>query len=115
MAFPNSADTMPTCEDQEDHVAMSTAAARRASDVLALVEQVVAIELLAATRAIRARRAQGGGALGRGTAAAYERLDALVGAATPAEDIARLAGAVRDGTLVEGVITAVGPFGGADV
>ena len=48
LAMPCSVDSLPTCEDQEDHVAMSTTAARRAEEVLRNCEQVIAIELLAA-------------------------------------------------------------------
>ncbi|MEQ1566394.1 MAG: aromatic amino acid lyase [Myxococcota bacterium] len=110
LAFPNAADTIPTCEDQEDHVAMSTSAARRAHDVLQLVEQVVAIELLAATRAIRMRTRGVAKRLGAGTGPAFTRLDGTIAGELPADDIARVVELVRDGSLVRDVERAVGPL-----
>ncbi len=58
LGWPASLDSIPTCEDQEDHVAMSTTAARRAADVVALAQHVVDIELLAAHRAMQWRLAE---------------------------------------------------------
>jgi histidine ammonia-lyase len=58
LGWPSSLDSIPTCEDQEDHVAMSTTAARRAAEVVALAQHVVDIELLAAHRAMRWRQAE---------------------------------------------------------
>jgi histidine ammonia-lyase len=109
-AFPASADTIPTCEDQEDHVAMSTAAAHRADEVLRLVEPVVAIELLAAVRALRMRLKAGPARLGDGTGAAFRRLHDELGAEAPAEDIAVILGAMRDGSLLDCVHEAAGPL-----
>lgn len=100
LAFPSSADTMPTCEDQEDHVAMSTTAARRANDVLRLAERVVAIELLCATRGIRMRQRQQGARLGLGTSPVFAAIEGAMGGETPADDIARIVALVRDGSLV---------------
>jgi histidine ammonia-lyase len=50
-----SLDSIPTCEDQEDHVAMSTTAARRAAEVVQNVTWVICIELVAAARALSCR------------------------------------------------------------
>ena len=70
LAMPCSVDTLPTCEDQEDHVAMSTVAARRAETVLRNAEQVVAIELLGAAKGLWVRCSNRADAqLGEGTAA----------------------------------------------
>ena len=52
LGWPASADSIPTCEDQEDHIAMSTVAARRARNVLENAKRVVAIELLSASQAL---------------------------------------------------------------
>ncbi len=52
LGWPASADSIPTCEDQEDHIAMSTVAARRARTVLENSKRVVAIELLSASQAL---------------------------------------------------------------
>lgn len=101
LAFPSSADSIPTCEDQEDHVAMSTTAARRADDVLRLAEQVVAIEVLCAVRGIRMRRRSFDGfRLGAGTGPVFALLEPRLGSDAPADDIAVVLGHLRDGSLV---------------
>jgi len=53
LSLPASADSIPTCEDQEDFVAMSTTAARRASEVLVHARRVVAIETVVAARSLQ--------------------------------------------------------------
>ncbi len=55
LAWPMSVDSIPTCEDQEDHVAMSTTAAWRFWEVVQNSRRVVAVELLCASRALRFR------------------------------------------------------------
>jgi histidine ammonia-lyase len=55
LAWPASVDSIPTCEDQEDHIAMSTVASRRTKDVLTNSLKVVAIELLSAAHALQFR------------------------------------------------------------
>ena len=55
LAWPASVDSIPTCEDQEDHIAMSTVASRRARDVLRNATKVVAIELLSSAQALSFR------------------------------------------------------------
>ncbi len=69
LAWPASVDSIPTCEDQEDHVAMSTTAAWRLREVVANSQRVVAIELVCAASALRYRLGEGAARLGRGTAA----------------------------------------------
>lgn len=54
-AWPASSDSIPTCEDQEDFVAMATTAARRARDAVGLASRVVGIELLCAAHGVRLR------------------------------------------------------------
>lgn len=104
LAFPSTADTVPTCEDQEDHTAMSTTAARRTTEVLDMARSVVAIELLCAAHAVRLR---GSSPLGRGTARAMEILLPLVDRETPADAIAAVAAALTDGSLLAGVRSAL--------
>ncbi len=118
LAWPASVDSIPTCEDQEDHVAMSTTAARRAAQVVENTRNVVAIELLAAAHGLWWRQAEEGASrLGRGTAAALARVEAAIGRGgleTPSEDIARLAEIIADGSLVADAEAAVGPLRGVD-
>jgi histidine ammonia-lyase len=55
LAHPASVDSLPTSANQEDHVSMSTFAARRLSDMAANSAGIVAIELLAAAQGIDLR------------------------------------------------------------
>ena len=69
LALPASVDSIPTCEDQEDHIAMSTVAARRARSVLRNATKVVAIELMSSAKALSFRLDENHAAsLGQGVA-----------------------------------------------
>ncbi|HUP45427.1 MAG TPA: histidine ammonia-lyase [Thermoanaerobaculia bacterium] len=59
LAHPASVDSIPTGANSEDHVAMSTHAARKLRSVIANVEAVLAIELLCAAQAVEWRVAFG--------------------------------------------------------
>jgi histidine ammonia-lyase len=52
LAHPASVDSLPTSANQEDHVSMSTFAARRLADMAANSATIVAIELLAAAQGV---------------------------------------------------------------
>ena len=93
LGWPSSLDSIPTCEDQEDHVAMSTTASRRAADVVALAQRVVDIELMAAEHALRWRLEEEPGLrLGRGTAVAHEHLSGILyGSDVPSDALAAVA------------------------
>jgi len=102
LGWPASIDSIPTCEDQEDHVAMSTTAARRASRVLDNATRVVAIEMLAAVRALEFRTLEAPGLqLGAGTTEGLRRarlvLDGLGGVVTPSVAIEALAAWIHNG------------------
>jgi len=115
LAWPASVDSIPTCEDQEDHVAMATTAARRAREVVANSERVVAIELRCAAEGLRWRLRQDSDVrLGHGTAAALEAVEALIGDSrrTASEDVERLATAIRQGALLHKVQATVGELAG---
>lgn len=116
LAWPSSADSIPTCEDQEDHVAMATTAARRAADVLSRTRTVVAIEVLTAAHALWWRLDHEQGVrLGRGTAKALEAVEAELGGRrgpVPADDIARLDRMIARGDLWRAVKAEVGPLPG---
>ncbi|MCP4806818.1 MAG: aromatic amino acid lyase [Proteobacteria bacterium] len=109
LGFPASVDSIPTCEDQEDHVAMSTTASRRAAEVVENAQRVVAIELLCAHRALSHRlEAEPGMTLGAGTYPAWQALsEALEGATheTPAELVRRIEPLVA-GPALEDVVEA---------
>lgn len=56
LAHPATVDSIPTCENTEDHVSMGTIASRQAREILHNVELVVAIECLTAFQALHFRR-----------------------------------------------------------
>jgi histidine ammonia-lyase len=114
LAWPCTADSIPTCEDQEDHVAMSTTAARRAARVLGNARRVICIELLAATYALRVRRDEHPDrAMGEGVAAAFGVLHDMLeaeGTGIVSEDLVRIEACLVDGRLREAVTAATGPL-----
>ena len=80
LAHPASVDSIPTSENQEDHVSMGLIAARKARRILHNVQNLVAIETLCATQGIHlsARYASTNLTrfpLGKGTAAAFAYLE----------------------------------------
>ncbi len=109
LAHPASADSIPTSANQEDHVSMGAAAARKAATVVAHLEQIVAIELLCAAQALEFR---GAAAMGHGTAAGYaavrEAISVLDDDRVLAPDIEAATVLVRSGRLLEAVERAVG-------
>jgi len=66
VAHPAAVDSIPTCEDQEDHVSMSPIAARGARRIVDNAGYVLAAEMLCAARALSFRREQDGVAVGEG-------------------------------------------------
>jgi histidine ammonia-lyase len=56
LSHPASVDTIPTSANQEDHVSMSTTAARKASMILKNIEKILAIELLCAAQGMEFHR-----------------------------------------------------------
>jgi histidine ammonia-lyase len=55
LAHPASIDSIPTCENQEDHVSMAPIAARKAQQILENIYKILAIELLFAAQALDLR------------------------------------------------------------
>jgi len=109
LSHPASVDSIPTSAGQEDHVSMGNAAGVKAWQVLANVERVLAIELLAGVQGIEFLAPLQPGV---GVRAARE----LVRTLSPrlrddrqlSGDIEAVAAAVRDGSLVEAVEAEVG-------
>jgi len=105
LAHPDSVDSIPTCEDQEDHVSMSANAALHARQVVWNVEHVVAIELLCAAQAVDlALAGRPGARLGQGTAAVQrairERVPFLEKDRFLQPDMEALAGMVHSGEIL---------------
>ena len=77
LAHPASVDSIPTSANQEDHVSMGPIAAREATAVVANVEQVLALEALAAAQGLDFRL-QGGLRPGAGVAHAHATVREVV-------------------------------------
>jgi histidine ammonia-lyase len=106
LVHPATADTIPTSANQEDHVSMGSIAALHARDVLANVEQVLAIELLCAAQALDLRiELLDGLRPGDGVAEALGRVRARVARLDvdrePGPDLAAAVSLVREGTLAD--------------
>jgi histidine ammonia-lyase len=71
LAAPASVDSIPTDANKEDHVSMGMTAARQARDAVALLETVLALELLAAAQGLDFLRPL---RPGRGVEAAHARI-----------------------------------------
>lgn len=74
-AVPASVDSIPTDANREDHVAMGVAAARKARESVALLEKVLALELVTAGQALEFLKPL---RPGRGVERAYDRLREVV-------------------------------------
>lgn len=100
LAHPASVDSVSTCANQEDHVSMGLAAARKARQAVACLEQVVAAELLCAAEGLEYRRPlKSGAAVELAHARIRERVARLGEDRALGPDLARLVDLVRDGTL----------------
>ena len=101
LAQPVSIDSIPTSDNQEDHVSMGMTAALMALDALTRLEKIVAIELLCAVQAIDCDP----GEPGQVTAGLYEEVRARVATLAadrpPADDLAAVLPLVADGTVAE--------------
>lgn len=101
LAHPASVDSVPTSASQEDHVSMGLACARKARRAVALLETVVAAELLAAAQGLEFRRPlRAGVGVEQLHALVREEVAPLEGDRAPAPDLERLRVRVREGALV---------------
>ncbi len=109
LAHPASVDSIPTSAGQEDHVSMGNAAGLKALQVLANVEHVLAIELLAGAQAVEFLAPL---EPGRGVTAARAFVRTLSARLEDdrslSADIERVAASVRDGRVVAAVEAEVG-------
>ncbi len=78
LAHPASVDSIPSSANREDHVSMSTIAARKAAQIVANVRKIIAIELLCAVQGLWLRLEQSPDArIGTGTARILETVSGL--------------------------------------
>lgn len=120
LAHPASVDSIPSCENQEDHVSMAPIGARKARQILENVQKIVAIELLYAAQALDFRlnneqqKTDSGPErlFGKGSAAAYRLIRnhiPFIEKDRPIyRDIERMLELVRGGAVLEAVERAVG-------
>ena len=109
LCHPASVDSIPTSAGQEDHVSMGNAAGLKAWQVLANVEHALAIELLAATQAVEFLAPLEPGVGTRVAHAFVRSLSPRLADDRPlAGDIAAVATAIRDGSLLAAVEGEVG-------
>ena len=100
LAHPASVDSVTTSANQEDHVSMGLAAARKARQAVACLEHVVAAELLCAAQGLEFRRPlRSGAAVERAHEAIRARVAPLHDDRELGPDLDALAGLVREGVL----------------
>jgi histidine ammonia-lyase len=109
LAVPAAVDSLPTSAMQEDHVSMGWGAARKLRNAIANLQRIVAIELIAAARALELRAPLRPAA---GTDAARAAVRELVPGFGPDRHIAPelrvVAAAVADGRLLGEIEATVG-------
>lgn len=109
LAHPASVDSIPTSAGQEDHVSMGNAAGLKAWQVVANVERVLAIELLASAQGVEFLAPLEPGAGARALHDTVRELSPrLRDDRSLAPDIEAVATAIRDGSVVAALESAVG-------
>jgi histidine ammonia-lyase len=110
-AFPASVDSIPTSANREDHVSMSTTAARKCRFVIGNTARVLACELLCAAQGLEFHRPL---KAGRGAEAAYQHLREYVRPLgrdrTLHRDLEVVERLIRSGSLLAAVEAVCGPF-----
>jgi histidine ammonia-lyase len=108
-SFPASVDSIPTSANREDHVSMSTLAARKCRTVVTNAVRVLACEVLCAAQGLEFHRPL---KAGRGAEAAYhcvrEHVRPLGRDRTLHRDLEAVERLIRSGTLLAAVEEAVG-------
>jgi histidine ammonia-lyase len=111
LAFPASVDSIPTSANREDHVAMSTHAARKARGVVQNATRVLACELLCAAQGLDFQQPL---RPGRGAKAAYDHIRASVRPLgrdrTLHRDLESVERLIVSGSLLAAVVAVCGPL-----
>jgi histidine ammonia-lyase len=98
LAHPASVDSVPTSANQEDHISMGMAAARKLTRAVGCLEYVAAVELLAGAQGLEYRRPLRGGAGVEAAHAAVREVAApLEGDRSLSDELEALATAIRQG------------------
>ena len=97
LAHPVSIDSIPTSDNQEDHVSMGMTGAMMALDAVERLEKVVAIELLCACQALDCDPGRPGAAVASLHGAVRELVAPLAHDRPPGDDLVAVHGLVRAG------------------
>ena len=109
LCHPASVDSIPTSAGQEDHVSMGNASGLKALQVVANAERALAIELLAGAQGIEFLAPLEPGPGVRATHDAVRELsERLRDDRSLAEDIERVADAIRDGSIIAAAEAEIG-------
>jgi len=108
LAHPVSTDSIPTSDNQEDHVSMGMTGALMTLDAIPRLERIVGYELLCACQAIDCDPGPPGRVVGALHAAVRERVAPLVEDRPPAHDLAALLDLVTGGGAAGLLATADG-------
>ena len=104
LAHPAGVDSIPTSAGQEDHVSMGPIAGRHAVDIIRNVEQIIAIEMLAAAQGIDF---QAGLKPGKATGAAWREIRKHIAHLDDDRvmyvDMEKMLGLIKDGTILKAV------------
>ena len=99
LAHPVSLDTIPTSDNQEDHVSMGMTAALLSLEACRRAETVLAIEILCSAQGLETGARRPGGGVRRLHALVRERVSALEADRPPAPDIEGVRALVASGAL----------------
>lgn len=101
LAYPVSTDTIPTSDNQEDHVSMGMTGGLMALDCIPRIEQILAYEVLCSCQAFDLEPSAAPGAAARAIHAEVRRhVPTLTEDRSPADDLEPVLGLIRDGLLV---------------
>ncbi len=100
LAHPVSVDSIPTSDNQEDHVSMGMTAALMALDAIDRLQRVVAIELMCACQALDCDPGVPGATVAALHAAVRELVTPLTSDRPPADDIVAVLELIRGGAVV---------------
>jgi histidine ammonia-lyase len=100
LAHPASVDSVPTSANQEDHISMGMAAARKFARSVGCLEYVAAVELMASAQGLEYRRPLRAGIGAEAAHAAVRDVAApLDGDRSLSDELERLAARVREGAF----------------
>ena len=100
LAHPASVDSIPTSAGQEDHVSMGMFACRKAAEILANTEHIIATELFSALQALEFRTEKPGKAISAVRAFVRQQVPAVEADRELAPDIEAVKGLMRSGAAL---------------